>query len=83
MKMEIQTRKLCENCKERLENFVLTPRSDTYGDLTLYHPFIGCGECMGGYVYSKWLDCEIERLPVVDNGKVLRYVNTVTFTTNE
>jgi len=81
MKTQIQTRKVCENCEEDLKNFIPTPRSDTigYGDFTLYMPFFGCGKCQGGYIYSKWYDCELARLPVVQDGKTLRYLNTVVF----
>ena len=40
-----------------------------------------CTHCLGkGYTYSKWFDCEVERLPVVDtDGTTLRYRNTVSF----
>ena len=64
---QIQTRKSCSKCN---------------GEGTTDETKINaCTECFGeGYIYSKWQDCEISRLPVVDtDGKTLRYLNTVVF----
>ena len=83
---QIQLREPCEKCNGMGMEIITECYSFQGKDMPLIKApspecKITCIWCHGeGYTYSKWFDCEVERLPVADtDGKTLRYLNTVVF----